>query len=256
MSTHEAKPDAQTEAILRQKSVLLVGLGGLGCPAALALGRSGVGRLVLCDDDRVELSNLPRQILYQQADVGQDKLLAAQRALQSEGAPQVELARSRFRPESAARLLEGIDVVVEGADNFATKFLAADACYLARIPVVHGAAIRYVGTALLSRGAGAPCYRCLFEDVPPQAAGQSCDEAGVLGAVTGIVGALMADLAVDAALGKMDRSGSVFTLDGKAQRLRKVSVGARSGCHLCGKAPHRAPIRDLSSSNYWGAEAN
>jgi molybdopterin/thiamine biosynthesis adenylyltransferase len=228
--------------------VLLIGLGGLGCPAALALVRAGVGELSLCDDDVVDEGNLHRQILFAGADVGKDKLDAAAAALEAaaqRSGTRLRLVRERFLPENARRLARDADVVVEGADNFATKFLAADACFLERKPVVHGAGIRWVGTAWSVAAAGRPCYRCLFEDVPtgPQA---NCDSAGVMGPMVGVVGALMAELALRVLCGR-PAHGEVWSLDAKRETLRKVPVQARSGCPLCGAA---ASIRDTEESRY------
>lgn len=228
--------------------VLLIGLGGLGCPAALALVRAGVGELALCDDDVVDEGNLHRQILYGPGDVGRDKLDAAEAALRDaaeRSGTRLRLVRERFLPENARRLARDADVVVEGADNFATKFLVADACFLERRPVVHGAGIRWVGTAWSVAEHGRPCYRCLFEDVPtgPQA---SCDSAGVMGPVVGIVGALMAELALRVVSGR-PAHGELWSLDGKREALRKVQVAARSGCSLCGTAPS---IVDTEESRY------
>ncbi len=238
----------ERSAKLANGSVLLIGLGGLGCPAALALARAGIGRLVLCDDDTVDEGNLHRQILYGDADVGMDKLDAAERALApvaSSSGTHVELVRERFLPENARGLARGVDLIVEGADNFATKFLAADACYLERRPLVHGAGLRWHGTAWLVAAEGQPCYRCLFEDLPAGAQ-PSCDSAGVMGPVVGIVGALMAELALRALSGRSPR-GEIWTLEGKTDTLRRVPVSARSDCSLCGARPS---IRDVHESHY------
>jgi len=232
----------------RRKRVLIVGLGGLGCPVAAILARASDAELWLCDDDSVDVSNLHRQILYRDADVGADKLEAAQKALVLGGADPSRLVsiRSRLLPGNAQRLVADVDLVIEGADNFATKFLAADAAHLAGRPIVHGAAVRFVGTAWAVSAHGAPCYRCFFEDVPPGAQ-QGCTEAGVMGPVVGFCGALMADLALRVLAGDATAFGSLYTYDGQRDRLRQVTVPPRSDCPLCGSTP---TISDLSEARY------
>lgn len=225
-----------TESRLTQKTALIVGLGGLGCPAALALVRAGVGTLLLCDDDTVDATNLHRQILFSEKDVGRDKLDAARDALSREGASEIELIRSRFLPENSRALVRRADIVLEGADNFATKFLAADTCFLEEKPIVHGACIRFVGTAWSVSPTGQPCYRCLFEDLLPEEQSPNCNSAGVFGPVVGVIGALMADLAFDALLDVTDRSGQVFSFDGKRLVARTTVVSPRTDCPLCGSS--------------------
>jgi molybdopterin/thiamine biosynthesis adenylyltransferase len=202
----------------------------------------------LCDDDVVDEGNLHRQILYRDADIGADKLDAARGALSAEAArsgTEIRLLRERFLPDNARDLVRVVDLVIEGADNFATKFLVADACFLERRPVVHGAAIRWVGTAWAVAPRGGPCYRCLFEEVPsgPQA---SCDSAGVMGPVVGIVGALMAELALRTLSGR-GAFGELWSFDGKAELLRRVPVAARPACPLCGPT---ASIGDTAEARY------
>lgn len=233
---------------LRQKSALVIGVGGLGCPALLALARSGIGRLVLADDDEVSLSNLHRQLLFDADDVGQDKAtLARHKLLELDPALTVELAHSRFLPDNALELASTVDLVVEGADNFATKFLVADAAFLTGRPVVHGAGVRWTTTVFAVGRGGRPCYRCLFEDVPSADAGLNCDEAGVMGPVLGVAGALMADLALSCLLGSFDRQGHIFAYDGKLDRLRSVAVTGRTDCPLCGARPS---IVDIDEARY------
>ncbi|HEX8794499.1 MAG TPA: ThiF family adenylyltransferase [Polyangiaceae bacterium] len=219
--------------------VLVVGLGGLGCPALLALAHAGVGTLGLCDDDEVDATNLHRQILYRESDVGTHKVDAAARALAAI-APRVELRpyRTRLLPANAAEIVRGWDVVLEGADNFATKFLAADACAAAGVPVVHASSVRWVGTALAVGARGRPCYRCLFEDVPEGDA-PNCAEAGVMGPVVGLTAAAQVDLAL-ALLAGPAVAGTLVTVDGKSGTLRRRIVPPRADCHLCGVEKRRA----------------
>lgn len=229
-----------------QKSALVIGAGGLGCPALLALVEAGVGRIAVADDDVVELSNLHRQILYTDADVGRDKLDAALDALGRYAHPgqRLEAVRTRLLPDNARDLVRGFDVVLEGADNFATKFLAADACHLEGRALVHGAAVRLRATVWSVAPGGRPCYRCLFEDLPPAEAGQNCAEAGVLGPVVGFAGALMADLALDVLAGT-PRWGTLFAYDGSSDRLREVPVEPRTACPLCGAKASISALDEL-----------
>jgi molybdopterin/thiamine biosynthesis adenylyltransferase len=216
-------------------SIALVGAGGLGAPVALALARAGIGRLIVIDDDVVDRTNLHRQVLFRDADVGRPKLEATVEALaRISPSTQVEARAGRLRPGSE-RLIEDADVVVECSDNFATKFLAADLAHLLRKPIVHGAAIRWIGTALAVSGEGTPCYRCLFEDIPAGAQA-SCDVAGVMGPVCGVVGGLMAGLALSIVDGRA-RFGALLSLDGRAQSLRSIALSARADCPLCGASP-------------------
>jgi molybdopterin/thiamine biosynthesis adenylyltransferase len=222
--------------------VLLVGLGGLGCPAAMVLARAGVAGLGLCDDDAVELSNLHRQILFREADVGASKIEAGARAIRGHAragrAPELRLHPTRLLPDNAISIVGEYDVVLEGADNFATKFLAADACALARVAVVHASAVRWVGTALAIGPEGRPCYRCLFEDVLPADDAPRCADAGVMGPVVGVVAAAQVDLA----LSLLDGSpveGELVTFDGRTDVLRRRTIARRSDCPLCGRRPGR-----------------
>lgn len=230
----------------RPPRVLIVGLGGLGCPAAAILARVPDLELWLCDDDVIDETNLHRQILYRDEDVGRDKLESAQQALILAGVAPSRLVavRSRLLPENVRTLVGQVDLVLEGSDNFATKFLAADAAHLEAKPIVHGAAVRWVGTAWAVSGAGAPCYRCLFEDVPPGAQ-QGCSEAGVMGPVVGLCGALLADLALRVLGGDATAFGALYTYDGQRDQLRQVAAARRPACPLCGISPTIVEIDEL-----------
>jgi molybdopterin/thiamine biosynthesis adenylyltransferase len=226
--------------------VLIVGIGGIGCPAAMALARAGVGDLGICDDDEVELSNLHRQVLFSQNDVGLSKVDAAARHLAAL-ARHVDIRphRERLLPDRAVELVRGYDVVLEGADNFATKFLAADACRLAGVPVVHASAVRWVGTALAVGARGRPCYRCLFENLPADGA-PGCAQAGVMGPVPGIIAAAQADLAL-ALIDGEPVAGQLVTFDGRSDVLRRRQVPPRADCDLCGPRPL---IRQIEHRTY------
>jgi len=237
-------------AQLATKSVLLVGAGGLGCPAAIALVRAGVGRLVVCDDDVVDETNLHRQLLYAESDVGRPKLVVAVAALKrqahrAQSPTQIVGIEQRLLPENALERVRDVDVVIEGADNFATKFMAADVCHLARRPLVHSAALRWAATVWSVAPSGSPCYRCLFEDIPPGPQA-SCEGAGVLGPLVGVAGALAADHAIMILLDRA-RYGVVHSFDGKTDRLHSSPVNPRLGCTLCG--PNRT-IFDIERARY------
>lgn len=217
--------------------VVVVGLGGLGCPALLALSARRDARFLLIDDDVVSESNLARQLLYRDEDVGSPKTVAARGRLGSLGVDEsrIDVFEGRLEPANARELVSGAAVVVEGSDDYATKFLCADACHLEGVPVVHGAAIGWQATAWCVAPKGQPCYRCLFEDVP-EGAQENCATLGVIGPVTGIAGALLAELAVRVLAGT-PKTGSVFAYDGLRDRLREVPISARPNCPLCGREP-------------------
>jgi adenylyltransferase/sulfurtransferase len=230
--------------------VLLVGTGGVGAPCAIALAEAGVGTIVLADEDRVELVNLHRQILFEESDLGQSKLDAAKRALEKRRPGiRVELFHGRALPHTASELTRRADVVIDATDNFASRFLLADACHLARKPIVHAAAIRWVGTVVSAGASGAPCYRCLFEDLPEQA--PDCATAGIIGPVCGVVGGVAAEMAIAAGLGESRLSGRVATFDGRRDELRILPIAPRDDCALCGATP---AIVDLVETRYTGGD--
>jgi adenylyltransferase/sulfurtransferase len=213
---------------------LVVGIGGLGCPAVTALALSGAFDTIgIADDDEIDVTNLHRQILFDSEDVGKPKVpVAVDRLMKM--APLVTFVghETRLLPANASGLVEKYDVVLEGSDNFPTKFLAADACRRAGRPVVHAAAVRWHGTALAVAPTGRPCYRCLFEDVPDGEAAPNCAEAGVVGPMVGVVAAAQADLAISIARGE-DVYGTLFTFDGKTLASRRRKIPSRAGCALC-----------------------
>jgi adenylyltransferase/sulfurtransferase len=233
---------------LAELRVLLVGTGGVGAPCAVALAEAGVGTLVLTDEDRVELTNLHRQLLFEESDVGQPKLDAAKRSLERrKPGLSIELFRGRALPDTAYALAQSVDVVVDATDNFASRFLLADACHLAEKPIVHAAAVRWIGTVVSTGARGAPCYRCLFEDLPASA--PDCATAGIVGPVCGVVGGIAAEMAIAAALGDARLLGRIVTFDGRTDDLRLLTIPKRRDCALCGHAP---TIVDLTETRYTG----
>ncbi|HSO40163.1 MAG TPA: HesA/MoeB/ThiF family protein [Labilithrix sp.] len=238
--------------VLAGSRVLVVGVGGLGCPAALALARAGVGTIGIADDDVVELTNLHRQILFRDEDVGKLKIEAAASAL-LRLVPDLRIERhlTRMLPQNAVELASRYDVILEGSDNFPTKFLAADASRIARKPIVHAAAVGWHGTALAVGPSGGPCYRCLFEDLPQGSAAASCADAGVVGPMVGVVAAVQADLALSVLRGEAV-FGTLFTFDGKTLESRRRILPRRAGCALCSDPrsieridPNRYAVRQL-----------
>jgi adenylyltransferase/sulfurtransferase len=229
--------------------VLLVGTGGVGAPAAIALAESGVGTLVLADEDQVELENLHRQLLFDEADIGQSKPVAAKRALEKRRPSlSVEVVEARALPGTARELVSGVHAVVDATDNFPSRFLLADACKLAGVPVVHAAAVRWIGTVVSAAPGGRPCYRCLFEDFPDHA--PDCQTAGIVGPVCGVIGGIAAEMALSAACGEDRLFGTIATFDGLRDELRLVAIPKRTSCPLCGIEP---TIHDLAETRYTGA---
>ena len=230
-------------------SVLIIGAGGLGCPAAFALAAAGVTRIGVVDDDRVDASNLHRQILHGSGDVGELKVVSLARAL-TRRFPAVTVATHavRFDSASAAALVAAYDVIVDGSDNFATKFLANDAAVLAHKPLVHGAAVGTGGQLVTVPAGGHPCYRCLFEEPPPAGIGPSCAEAGVLGPVPGVIGALQGAEAARLATGETPAFiGRLIQYDSAGMNARAIPFNPNPLCGVCGATPR---IRELAASNY------
>ncbi len=211
-------------------SVLVIGAGGLGCGAAMGLAAAGV-KMTVIDDDVVEESNLHRQVLHTDAWIGRPKVESLAAAVRG-----VTPIRGRFDAGNAARLVAACDVIVDGSDNLPTKFLANDAAVLARKPLVHAAAIEGWGQLLTVPAGGRPCYRCLFEDLPPAGsdAGASCAEIGVLGPVPGVLGALQAVEALRILRGETPVfAGRLIRYDSRSMTFRTVRFQPNPTCGAC-----------------------
>ncbi len=221
---------------LKRSRVLLIGAGGLGSPVALYLAAAGVGTLGLVDFDTVDLSNLQRQILHGSAGVGSSKIDSARdRLLDINPNVRIEPYRTRFTSENALEIARDYDLIVDGTDNFATRYLVNDTSVLLGIPNVYGSVYRFEGQASVFGAANGPCYRCLFRDPPPPDLVPSCAEGGVLGVVPGLVGTIQATEAIKMLLGLGDTLvGKLLTIDVMTMSFRTLRIQKDPGCPACG----------------------
>lgn len=240
-SRHLRLPDVGLagQRTLEAARVLLVGAGGLGSPAAYYLAAAGIGTLRIADDDVVDRSNLQRQILHAEARIGMAKVDSAAVALSAlNPRTRIEAVRERITSANVEHLLEGVDVVVDGADNFPARYLLNDACVKLGKPLVYGAVHRFEGQVSVfdaGRHRGdAPCYRCLFPEPPPPEAAPNCAEAGVLGVLPGVIGLLQATEAVKLVLGIGEPlRGRLLQFDALAMKFRETRLAADPGCPVC-----------------------
>lgn len=224
---------------LEAARVLMVGAGGLGSPAAYYLAAAGIGHLRIADDDVVDRSNLQRQILHTEAGIGTPKVDSAEATLTAlNPRVKIEALRTRVTAANVEALLEGVDVVIDGADNFPARYLLNDACVKLGIPLVYGAVHRFEGQASVfdaGRHRGeAPCYRCLFPEPPPPEAAPNCAEAGVLGVLPGVIGLIQATEAIKLVLGVGEPlAGRLLQFDALSMRFREVRLHADPDCAVC-----------------------
>ncbi|BBA48457.1 thiamine biosynthesis protein [Bifidobacterium bifidum LMG 13195] len=220
--------------------VLVIGAGGLGSPAAMYLAAAGVGTIGIIDDDVVDLSNLQRQIIHGTGNVGMPKVESAAETVTSIN-PDVTVKPYHIRVSAGniAELIAGYDVIVDAADNFSTKFLINDACVLAGKPYIYGGALRFEGQLMTYVPGRGPCYRCIFRDMPAAGEVPSCKEAGVLGAVVGVIGSMQAVEAVKLILGVgKPLTARLMTFDALAMTCRAVPLPEREpDCPVCGEHP-------------------
>ena len=219
--------------------VLLIGAGGLGCPLAQYLAAAGVGTLGLVDFDRVEASNLQRQVLYGTADIGRPKVeVAAERIHAQNPDVQVVAHAVRLTSANALELLAGWDVIVDGSDNFPTRYLVSDACVLLGKPNVHGAIFRFDGQASVFDSRVGPCYRCLYPEPPPPGAVPSCAEGGVLGVLPGLVALIQATETLKLITGIGDSlCGRLLQVDALGMEFREFRIQKDPKCPACGEQP-------------------
>ena len=238
------------QAKIRAAKVLVVGAGGLGTPVIQYLAAAGIGTLGIVDDDVVDLSNLQRQVIHTTARLGQAKTASAKAAV-ADINPDVSVIEhtDRLSAKNARELISGYDIVADGCDNFATRFLVMDACYLEQKTLVSGAILRFDGQLSvfkphLRTDGDCPCYRCLYPEAPPPDMVLSCAEAGVLGALCGTIGSLQAAEVLKEITGAGESlAGSLIIFDGLRTEFRKIKIKPDPKCALCSD---QASITDLS----------
>ena len=230
------------EKILGGK-VLVAGAGGLGAPAALYLAAAGVGTIGIVDSDDVELSNLQRQVIHFSSDVGRHKVISAKEKIEAIN-PDVKVMayKIRLRPENISEIIKEYDFIIDGTDNFAAKFLINDACVFAAKPFSHGGILRFDGQTMTYLN-GQACYRCVFPAPPPKNAVPACSQAGILGAVAGMLGTIQAAEALKFLIGKGKLlNNRLLIFNALEMKFRVVQVGKNPRCPVCGGEPS---IREL-----------
>jgi sulfur-carrier protein adenylyltransferase/sulfurtransferase len=249
-SRHLIMPEVGMEGQLKlkQAKVLCIGTGGLGAPLGLYLAAAGVGRLGLVDFDVVDLTNLQRQILFSSSDVGQPKIEAAAARLRGLN-PDIQIHghETRLTSENALELFREYDIIVDGTDNFPTRYLVNDASVLLGKPNVYGSIFRFEGQVSIFGYPGGPCYRCLYPEPPPPGLVPSCAEGGVLGVLPGIVGALQAAETIKLILRKGDHLvGRLLLFDALGMRFRELKLRKNPECPVCGEHPTVTKLIDYA----------
>ncbi len=240
-SRHLIMPEVGMEGQLKlkQAKVLCIGTGGLGAPLGLYLAAAGVGRLGLVDFDSVDFTNLQRQVLFGTSDVGRPKIEAAAERLRNLNPEiRIDAFETRLTSDNALDILKDYDIVVDGTDNFPTRYLVNDACVLLRKPNVYGSIFRFEGQISVFGYPGGPCYRCLYPEPPPPGLVPSCAEGGVLGVLPGIVGTIQAAETLKLILGKGEPLvGRLLLFDALAMRFRELKLRKNPECTVCGEHP-------------------
>ncbi len=245
---HIALPEVSLEGQRQLKAgrVLCVGAGGLGSPLALYLAAAGVGTIGIVDFDEVDTSNLQRQILHGTGDVGRHKLDSAADRLHDVN-PHVDVVghSERLTSENALEILKGYDVVVDGTDNFPTRYLVNDACVLLGTPNVYGSVFRWEGQVSVFATEGGPCYRCLFREPPPPGLVPNCAEGGVLGVLPGIIGSMQALETIKLLLGEgVGLAGRLLIFDALEMTWREIALRRNPDCPVCGDVPTQTGLID------------
>lgn len=231
---------------LSQAKVFIVGAGGLGCPVAYYLAAAGIGTIGIIDSDVVDLSNLQRQILHHTTDVGHSKVLSAKEKIASLNPDvRVQTYEERFTSRNARELIHDYDVVIDGVDNFPAKFLINDACYMENKPLVHGGILRFEGRAFTIIPGQSACYRCIFKQPPPAGVVPTCQEAGIIGVVAGLIGTIQATEAIKLILNiGRPLTDRILDVDARTTAFREIRVKRNPACALCGSNPSLTELLD------------
>ena len=230
---------AKGQKKLLNASVLIIGAGGLGAPAALYLAAAGVGHIGIVDADEVDLSNLQRQVIHTTADIGKAKVKSAKESMEAIN-PDVKVSAYRMFVDASniRELIREYDFIIDGTDNFPAKFLINDACVLEKKPFSHAGIIRFQGQLMTYVPGEGPCYRCVFKNPPPKDAVPTCKQAGVIGAMAGTIGTLQAMEAIKYIIGKGDLlTGKLLTYDALKMDFRKITLKRDCNCAVCGEKP-------------------
>ena len=233
------------EKLLSSK-VLIVGAGGLGAPAALYLAAAGVGTIGIVDADKVDLTNLQRQIIHHTGDVGVEKVASAEAKMRAIN-PDVKVKTypQRAKADNIREIIRGFDFVIDGTDNFPAKFLVNDACYFEKTAFSHAGILRFDGQLITVLPGQTTCYRCIFHAPPPADVVPSCSQAGVLGVLAGVVGSLQATEAIKYLLGIGDLlTGTLLTYNALTMEFRKVRLKRNPDCPLCSENPQITELKD------------
>ncbi|MGA8072938.1 MAG: molybdopterin-synthase adenylyltransferase MoeB [Candidatus Acidiferrales bacterium] len=249
-SRHLIMPEIGMEGQLKLKraKVLLVGTGGLGAPLGLYLAAAGVGRIGVVDFDKVDFTNLQRQIMFGTSDVGRPKIEAAGERLGNLN-PEIRLDRyeTALTSENALEIIRDYDIVADGSDNFPTRYLVNDACVLLGKPNIYGSIFRFEGQASIFGAPGGPCYRCLYPEPPPPGLVPSCAEGGVLGVLPGIIGSIQAMETLKLILGKGEPLiGRLLLFDALGMKFRELKLRKSAHCPICGEHPTITKLLDYA----------
>ena len=233
---------------LKEAKILVAGAGGLGSPASLYLAAAGIGLIGIIDMDIVDISNLQRQILHRTEDVGKEKTLSAERALKDIN-PDINVKRyqKRISADNIMNIIKDYDLVIDGVDNFPARYLLNDACFFLAKPLIDAGILKFDGQLMTIIPDKGPCYRCIFPEPPPAGMVPSCQEAGILGAVAGILGVLQATEAIKYILGKGNLLvGKILIFDALSLTFRVININRNKECPLCGIEPR---IKELKEYN-------